>query len=69
MKTFTCETQAVEYLNKLNFSFVEEISHKETRAKIYRKGRLRALLKTEFGFLNKHSMDMGTLYVLNTWQY
>ena len=67
IKKFTNKQQAEEYVRALKYSFVEDISYKNARAKLYRKGGLRAMLYTEYDYLNNYSMDMGTIYILSTW--
>tara|TARA_R100000234_G_scaffold12455_1_gene6914 strand:+ start:2903 stop:3118 length:216 start_codon:yes stop_codon:yes gene_type:complete len=67
IKKFTSKQQAEEYIKALKYSFVEDISYKNTRAKLYRKGGLRAMLNTEYDYLNNYSMDMGTIYIFSTW--
>ena len=67
IRKFTNKQQAEEYIRALKYSFVEDISYKNTRAKLYRKGGLRAMLNTEYNYLNNYSMDMGTVYIFSTW--
>ena len=67
IRKFTDKQQAEEYVRALKYSFVEDISYKNARAKLYRKGGLRAMLYTEYDYLNNYSMDMGTIYILSTW--
>jgi len=66
MIKFTTEEKAKTYLKKLNYSFTESVGLKQDKCLLYRKSnsRRRAILSCKYDYLNKTSMDMGRVWLV-----
>ena len=56
---FTCEVEAIHYLESRGYRYSEAMNFKYEKHVVYRRKFKRALLKTTFKYLSTYSMDKG----------
>lgn len=66
MKKFNSLELAQRYIKELGFTLKHVHNHKEDRSYIYQSGRRSMYLKSTFDYLNDNTLEMGTVWTLQT---